>query len=115
MLLKNLVLLLPRGGLMRRLLVGRLVASWMGASGGLWACGCAGAGVGVAAGLASNAALSCASCLLRAANSSWLDLERLEVLLDPLIVSTGVGTVGSGDSWCWCAGVAASAALLASA
>ena len=33
---------------------------------------------------------------LRAANSSWFDLERSEVLLDPLIVSTGVGTVGSG-------------------
>ena len=69
--------------------MGRLVGSWMGASAGLWACGCAGAG------LASNAALSCANCLLRAANLSWFDLERSEVLLDPLIVSTRVGTVGS--------------------
>ena len=73
--------------------VGRLVVSWIGASAGLWAGGCAGAVV-----RASSAALSCASCLLRAANSSWLDLKRLEVLLDPLIVSTGVGAVGSGGS-----------------
>lgn len=89
----------------------RLVGGWAGA----WAGACAGAGAGAAVGLASNAALSCASCLLRAANSSWLDLERSEALLDPLIVSTGFGTVGSGGSWCCCVGIAASAALLASA
>ena len=89
----------------------RLVGGWAGA----WAGACAGAGAGAAVGLASNAALSCASCLLSAAKSSWLDLERLEVLLDPSIVSTRFGTVGSGESWCWCADIAASAALLASA
>ena len=87
--------------------MGRLVGSWMGASAGLWAGGCAGAVV-----LASSAALSCATCLLRAANSSWCDLDRSEVLLDPLIVSTGVGAVGSGGSCCLCVSSAAARAAL---
>ena len=81
---------------MRRLPVGRLVGSWMVASGCLWACGWAGAKVGV--GLASNAAVSCANCLLRAANSSWWDLESSDVLLDSLVVSTRSGIGGLGVS-----------------
>ena len=63
--------------------MGWLFGAWMGASAGRWGGGCAGAVV-----LASIAALSCAICLLRAANSSWCDLERSEVLLDPSVVST---------------------------
>ena len=78
---------------MRRLPVGRLVGSWMVASGCLWACGWAGA-----VGLASNAAVSCANFLLRAANSSWWDLESSDVLLDSLVVATRSGTGGLGVS-----------------
>ena len=85
----------------------------MVASGGLWVWGCAGVEEGVD--LASSAALSCATCLLRAANSSWWDLESSDVLLDPLIVSTRSGTGGLGVSWCCCVSIAARTALFASA
>ena len=85
----------------------------MVASGGLWACGCAGADEGVDR--ASSAALSCAACLLRAANSSWWDRESSDVLFDALVVSTRSGTGGLGVSWCCCVSIATSVALLASA
>ena len=65
--------------------MGWLVGSWMGASAGLcWAC-------------ATIAAWSWVNLSLRAASSSWWDLDSSEVLLDLLLVSTRVGTVGS---WC---------------
>ena len=95
---------------MRRLslgwVVGRFGGVWMGASTCLLVCG------GTV--LASNAARSCASSWLSAANSCWCDLERSEVLLVPQIASIRGGTVWSWIA-CLCWSIdACSAALWAS-